>query len=395
MNIFNKRIFYRLLFSYIITIVIVMAALLIGVYFLSPNSYQRHMTNQEMMSQTMMESANPENIPGQGLRLMQGQNQELSQLPVGIGYLNFREAVFDSLLWAVLISSLLAFGISFYNSQKIVRPLHQLDEASREIANGNYSKRIPIEGQDEFSHLAMSFNRMSEMLEGVERTRVQMIGDISHELRTPLTIIHGYLEGMADGLIPVDEETYALMRKETERLTRLVNGLQELSRVESGSVELSQILIQFTDWIRDLVKRNQIIFTESSLKLSLFVDPAAEKARVFMDDDRMTQVLTNLLSNARQFSPLNSEVSIHVSLIKDQLEVVIKDQGIGISRENINHIFERFYQVERSRSNNGREGSGIGLSIAKALVLAHGGEIRAESAGPGEGTSFIIKLPIQ
>ena len=347
------------------------------------------------MSQTMMESVNPENIPGQGSRLMQGQNQELNQQPGGIGYLNFREAVFDSLLWAVLISSLLAFGISFYNSQKIVRPLQQLDEASREIANGNYSKRIPIEGQDEFSHLAVNFNQMSEMLEGVERTRVRMIGDISHELRTPLTIIHGYLEGMADGLIPVDEETYALMRKETERLTRLVNGLQELSNVESGSVELSQISVQFTDWIRDLVKRNQIIFNESSLKLSLFVDPAAEKTKVFMDDDRMTQVLTNLLSNARQFSPVNSEVSIHVSLIKDQLEIVIKDQGIGIARENLDHIFERFYQVERSRSNSSREGSGIGLSIAKALVLSHGGEIRAESAGAGKGTSFIIKLPIQ
>jgi len=347
------------------------------------------------MSQTMMEGGNPENIPGQGLRLMQGQNQDLSQPQAGIGYLNFREAVFDSLLWAVLVSSLIAFGISFYNSQKIVKPLHQLDEASREIANGNYSKRIPIEGQDEFSHLAMSFNQMSEMLEGVEKTRVQMIGDISHELRTPLTIIHGYLEGMADGLIPADEETYALMRKETARLTRLVNGLQELSRVESGSVELFQKSVQFFDWIRELVKRNQILFNESSLKLSLLVDPAAEKAKVFIDDDRMTQVLTNLLANARQFSPENSEVSISVYLIKDQLEVIIKDQGIGIARENLNHIFERFYQVDRSRSNSSREGSGIGLSISKALVLAHGGEIRAESAGSGKGTSFIIKLPIQ
>lgn len=372
-----------------------MVVLVLGVYFISPNSYQRHIMTQDMMNMTMAEGEIINFAPGQGLRLMQGQNQDTSQLPIGVGYLNFREAVFDSLLWAVLISSVIAFVISFYNSQKILKPLQQLDIASREITKGDYSKRIPIEGQDEFSHLAKSFNQMSEMLEGVEKTRVQMIGDISHELRTPLTIIHGYLEGMADGLIPADEETYSLMRKETERLTRLVNGLQELSRVESGSVELNQKNVNFAEWIKNLVKRNQILFDDNSLSLRLIMDPAVETVKIYMDDDRMTQVLTNLLANSRQFSPEKSEITLTVTIVKDKLEVRIKDQGIGITKEHLKHIFERFYQVDRSRSNSSREGSGIGLSIAKALVLAHGGEIWAESEGTGSGASFIIKLPIQ
>lgn len=397
-KLFSQHLFFRMLFSYIVTLLIVMVVLVIGVYFFAPNAYQRHMMTEDMLNVQITPANRGEPSQTLGQRMMEGRitdntNRINGTLP-GVGYINFREAMFDSLLWAIIVAILVAIGISVYSSQRILQPLRHIDEASREIASGNYSKRIPVEGQDEFSHLARSFNAMSEKLEGIEKTRVQMIGDISHELRTPLTIIHGYLEGMADGLIPAAGDTFALMRKETERLSRLVNGLQELSRVESGAVSLTLKKVNFGEWIGELVKRSEILFEDQGLKLTLTIQPEATSAIVKMDEDRMTQIFTNLLSNARQFSPNNSVVRVNVGITERGLEARVTDQGIGIAPENLRHIFERFYQVDRSRSNTNREGSGIGLSIAHALIAAHGGEISAESEGIGHGTTFIICLPV-
>lgn len=392
MKLFSQHLFFRMLFSYIITLAIVMVVLVVGVYLFAPNAYQRHMIPDDMMAGQATNGDRLDGNVGQGQMMMDGRNGNKNPIP-GVGYINFREAMFDSLLWAIMISLLVAIFISIYSSQRILQPLRHMDEASREIANGNYAKRIPVEGQDEFSHLARSFNAMSEKLEGIENTRVQMIGDISHELRTPLTILHGYLEGMADGLIPAEADTFAIMRKETERLARLVNGLQELSRVESGSVSLNLRKVNFADWIEELVKRNVILFEDQGLKLSLSIQPEAKTALVNMDEDRMTQIFTNLLSNARQFSPEKGEVSMNVALKGNELESRVSDQGIGIAPENLAHIFERFYQVDRSRTNK-RGGSGIGLSIAQALITGHGGKIHAESQGIGSGTTFVVCLPL-
>lgn len=396
MSFLNKHIFFRLLLSYIITLVVVMVVLVAGVYVFSPNAYQRHMLDgviDPTMPMMNSDKGYDGQNSGQGYRLMEGRSGENGVPQAGTAYLNFRGAMFDSLLWAIIAAVIVAVGISIYNSRKILQPLQHMDEASREIANGNYAKRIPVEGQDEFSHLARSFNAMSEKLEGIENTRIQMIGDISHELRTPLTILHGYLEGMADGLIPAENDTFALMQRETARLTRLVNGLQELSRVESGSVNLELMKVDLSSWMGELIKKNELLFEENSLKLDLYVSAPAEGVMVNIDDDRMTQIMTNLLSNARQFSPADGTIKVSMDVVDERMEIRISDNGIGISPENLPHIFERFYQVERSRSNNQRGGSGIGLSIVHALVVAHGGDIQVESAGLNKGTTFIIHLP--
>jgi histidine kinase len=244
---------------------------------------------------------------------------------------------------------------------------------------------------DELDQLAESFNQMTTRLESAESLRKQLIGDIAHELRTPLATIKGYLEGLIDGVLPPERDSFHQIYQEAERLQLLVDDLQDLNRVESGAYQLDFDPVDLAEVIQTTVKRLALQFEEK--RVSLSTDLPDNLPEIQGDQDRLGQVFTNLIGNSLQYTPAGGQVNIKADQQGRHIQVDITDTGIGISREDLQHIFTRFYRVDKSRSRVGG-GSGIGLTIAKHLVESHGGRIWAESPGLGQGSTFIVELPL-
>ncbi len=302
----------------------------------------------------------------------------------------FQTAMFQALLISSGAASLVAIAVSLLVSNRIVAPIQRLLTASRRIASGHYTERVPSVGRDELAALAMQFNTMADTLEDAERRRVTLIGDVAHELRTPLATIAGYAEGALDGIVAPNEETWALILDEVGRLRRLVADLQELSRAEAKQLALHPAPIAPEVLVARAVARLTSQFVEKGVILVPIM--SSDLPTVDADLDRMTQVLINLLGNALQHTTLGDTVTI--SAIRDSNNVCfrISDTGAGITAEHLPYLFERFYRVDKARART-TGGTGIGLTICKALVEAHGGQIWAESAGPGHGAAFSFSIP--
>jgi signal transduction histidine kinase len=325
---------------------------------------------------------------------------EMENVPRGMGIgENFRLAMNDALFYAA-IAAFAAGGLaSLLLSRRLMAPVKSMMQASQRIAEGDYSKRVPTSpqtanaSQDELDQLAHSFNRMAEKLEQIELMRLQLIADISHELRTPLTAIKGSMEGLIDGVLPADRVTYDSVYREADRLQRLVEDLQELSRVESGGVRLNLKSVNIGSVVETALERMRPAF--KAKKINLESEPAENLPRIQADQDRLLQVLINLLSNALHFTPSRGKVKVSAAKVKNDLVVSVADTGMGIKPQDKQHIFERFYRADKSRSRQEGGGSGIGLTIAQSLVNAHGGHLWVESEGEGKGSVFHFSLPIQ
>jgi histidine kinase len=265
--------------------------------------------------------------------------------------------------------------------------------AAQRIADGRYEERVQVKGEDELAQLAARFNQMAEKLNQVELMRRRLIGDVSHELRTPLTAIKGSMEGLIDGVLPATEETYQQIHAEADRLNRLVDDLQELSRVEAHAYTLELRPLDVPALVQTVTKRLLPQFEMKQISLDLALPP--DLPRVLVDEDRAVQVLTNLAGNALQYTPEHGKVSIAAQTMNQEVLISVRDTGTGIPPEHLAHIFDRFYRADASRSRRAGGGSGIGLTIARALVEIHGGRIWAESAGEGQGSTFSFTLPIE
>ncbi|HUV16818.1 MAG TPA: ATP-binding protein [Pelolinea sp.] len=325
---------------------------------------------------------------GEGMQTMMGNMRGVNL------YETFRAAVNDSLLISAAVAFIIAGVAGLVISRLITRPVKNLTDASLRIANGDYAQRVPRDEiqSDELGQLALSFNQMAEKLEQTETIRRQMIGDISHELRTPLTAIKGSLEGLMDGVLAAEDLTYQQIYREADRLQRLVEDLQELSRVEAVQFKLNKKVIKVKDLVENSTNTLEGAFSKKEVKLDYLV--GNELPDVQADHDRVLQVLQNLLGNALQFTPKGGEVMIEVKVISGFLEFSVKDNGAGIDVRHLAHIFERFYRADPSRSRANGGGSGIGLTISKSLIEAHGGRIWAESKGKGRGSIFFFTLPV-
>ena len=308
----------------------------------------------------------------------------------GQGLANFRNSMFEALSYAILAAAIVVALISLFFSRSVVAPLRKMTFASQRIARGKYDERVRVSGEDELAELSGSFNQMAEQLEQVESMRRQLLGDVSHELRTPLTAIKGYMEGLMDGVIPADIETFHQIHTEADRLSRLVDDLQELSRVESKAYVLDLQSIDVSLLVETAIKRLAIQAREKQIELHSNL--SLELPNIYADTDRITQVLTNLIGNAIGYTPAGGSVTVSGSKKGDKVQIAVTDTGIGISPEHLQHVFDRFYRVDKSRSRQAGGGSGIGLTIAKHLVEAHGGEISVESSGEGQGSTFIFTL---
>jgi histidine kinase len=303
----------------------------------------------------------------------------------------FQEALFWATLLAVAAATVTAIGSAVFISRRITSPLQRLVESGAELAAGDYSVRVPAQEPDELGRLARTFNQLAETLELSERRRTQLLGEVAHELRNPLALIQGYTEGLLDGVIEPTPELWVLLDRETGRLRRLVDDLHELSRAEAGQLRFYLQPVDLRLLIEETLARFEGQF--ESARLSVRLDMAEELPDAEVDSDRTVQVLTNVLGNAVRYTPPDGVVTVAVvAAPPGMLTVRVTDTGIGIAPEQLPHIFERFYRADPSRARS-LGGSGIGLTIARALVEQQGGTIRAGSPGLGKGTTVEILLP--
>jgi signal transduction histidine kinase len=301
----------------------------------------------------------------------------------------FGDAVRGALIAAMLIALVTAVVVSLALSSAIAGPVSRLAAAARRIARGHYAERVPAAGEGELGELAISFNAMASSLEATEARRIQLVGDVAHELRTPLTTLDGYLEGLEDGVVQPTPETWRLLRGETARLTRLVDDLQELWRAEARQLPLRLERLDATAVARDAIEHSSRAATARRVDIvgalpdgPLWVDA---------DRDRLAQILANYLANAVRHAPEGSTVTVSARGGADVV-LAVRDQGPGLTPEQRERVFERFYRIDPSRSRS-LGGSGVGLAIVRALAGAMGGRAWAESAGPGTGSTFSIALP--
>lgn len=301
----------------------------------------------------------------------------------------FQEAVRTALLAALAASIVAAVAVSLALSSRIAGPVARLATAARRIAAGHYAERVPIAGAGEIGELASSFNVMTDSLEATERRRLQLLGDVAHELRTPLSTLDGYLEGLEDGIVTAGPETWALLRRETARLTRLVNDLQDLWRAEARQLPLKIEAVDAAAVIREVVE--QVGPAAAARQISLATELPATPLFVNADRDRVAQIVMNYLTNAIRYSPDGAAVSVAVHA-GSEVVIAVRDHGPGLTPEQRAQVFERFYRIDPSRS-RALGGSGIGLAIVHALADAMNGRAWAESDGPGTGSTFVVSLP--
>ena len=271
--------------------------------------------------------------------------------------------------------------------RRVSRPLDELVDASNKVAEGDYSIRVQENGPPEIYSLMKGFNSMAERLQVNDQQRRNMLADVSHELRTPITVIQGNVEGILDGLYPADEARLKSILEETQVLSRLVDDLRTLALAESGALRLKREPTNVAELIRDTLSNFETQASEKEVRLGMSLREI-EEANV--DPQRVREVLTNLLSNALRYTPRGGEVTVgsreSSRNVETGITIFVEDNGPGIESAALTHIFDRFYKSSDSG------GMGLGLSIAKYLVEAHGGRIWAESE-VGKGTKISFSLP--
>jgi two-component system sensor histidine kinase BaeS len=370
----RRHLGWKIFFSYLVVIVVGVVVLATATEFVVPSAFDCHLAAMGSLMTGMM-----------GTDL----NNDL--------FSNFRAAVNEALAVAALAATLAAIAVSVFVSRQVVIPVQEMMLASRRIAEGHYSERVQIAANvkssemDELDQLALSFNRMASALEQVESKRRQLIGDVAHELRTPLTTIKGSMEGLIDGMLPSNEDAFQEIYREADRMERLVNDLQELSRVEVGAYDLELRPLAVSHLVDVTVQRLSRQFEEKGIVLDLNIPKGLPN--VYADENRIYQVLLNLVGNALQYTPQGGRVEITADYAEGEVFITVTDTGIGIPKEHLENIFTRFYRVDKSRSRAGG-GSGIGLTISKHLVEAHGGRIWVEDNQSRKGSVFTFTLPI-
>ena len=378
-NYFRRRLRWKLFLSYLAVVLVGAVVLIAAVEFAVPSAFARHL-------------ATVETFEGADHVMLDGSGHMIDDL-----FTNFRTAVTEATLIALTVATLIAVAISALISQRVIAPVRDMMHASRQIAQGNYGRRVslpanrPVTDLDEMGQLAHSFNQMAAQLEESDMLRRQLIGDVTHELTTPLTVIKGSMEGLIDGVLPSEPETFQQVYHEAARLQRLVTDLQELSRVEAGTYELHTQPVDLAALTSSVTNRLRRQYEDKGVQLNVHLPPGLLMAEA--DPDRISQVLINLIGNALQYTPAGGQVDVTVRRKNNGALFTIADTGVGFAAEHLPHLFTRFYRADKSRARSSG-GSGIGLTIARHLVETHGGQIWAESAGLGQGSQFTFLLPL-
>jgi signal transduction histidine kinase len=303
----------------------------------------------------------------------------------------FLRAVNNWFMYAVLAAGLVAIVLTLVISRRILSPVSALTEAARKMEKGDLSQRVQIRTNDEIGELGRAFNAMADALARAETLRRNMVSDVAHELRTPLANIRGYLEALRDRVIESSPAVVESLYEEALLLNRLVDDLQDIALADAGQLKLVRRPVALGTVVQQAVDVMQA--EAAARKLTLSASVPADLPAVNADAERIGQVLRNLLANAIAYTPEGGTVSVMARTAGAEVEVSVKDTGIGIAPEELPYVFERFYRVDKSRARK-TGGTGLGLAIVKQLVQAHGGRVWAEST-PGAGSTFAFTLPLE
>ena len=321
-----------------------------------------------------------------------GETTEVLLIHTDLSDLNRRTG--EMLIWMLLVSLLAFLGavmLSYYNAHRLIDPFVEINHIVRCYSRGDFTQRITLKGHDEAAQLGRSFNEMAEQIKDLDNTRRSFVANVSHELRSPLTSMKGFLEAMQDGTIL--EENYSeyigIVLAETRRMVTMVNDLLDLSRIESGMIELHYETFDINELIRRTLITFEARLTERQMEMD--VRFAQEQFFVFADSTKIGQVLRNLIDNAIKYSDTGKTVCVSTYSMRKEVFVTVKDNGIGIPQEDIPHVFDRFYKVEKAHTPSPTVGSGLGLSIVKRIIEQHGQTITVRSAR-GRGTQFTFSL---
>lgn len=283
-----------------------------------------------------------------------------------------------------------ALAVSWVLSSRLARPIEELSDVARDLARGDLTARAvapPVD--DELADLTATFNYMAAALEHTEDARRRLLADLAHELRTPLSTLDGYLEGLEDGVVEPDDQTWATLQEATSRLRRLVRDVDLVSRTDELGLDVHPRPTAPADLVAAAAGAARDAYERSGVTLDHRVEEGLGPIEV--DPDRAHQVLANLLDNARRHTPRGGQVLLEARRTTDGVVLAVEDDGSGIAPEHLDHVFDRFYRADASRQAG--SGSGIGLTIARAIARAHHGELTATSAGPGHGSRFEWQLP--
>lgn len=398
----RSKLFGKIFFSLILVIFVWMAVFYVTTQIVLTRTFNRQYEDFTNNPPPTMVEEFPGEFEGGG----QGQN------PTGTGQLVrnflggrlrqevanlFRSAVNTSIRISTLMALIVAICASLIIARSLVKPALQMSVAAQRIADGHYAERVELPKDleqsqyDEWQDFAYQFNLMAESLEETEAMRMQLLGDVTHEMRTPLTTIKGYMEALMDGVMDADPATYNRIYKEADRLQHLVADLQELSRAEANAIPLELQAVEPQELVDATYHRLLLQYEEKGVALEMGV--AEDLPMIKVDRQRLEQVLTNLTGNALNYTPEGGKVVVSAVAQKEQVVFSVSDNGIGIAKEHLKHIFDRFYRVDKSRARKSG-GSGIGLTIAKSLVEMHGGTIAVSSEGEGKGATFSFTIPV-
>ena len=302
----------------------------------------------------------------------------------------FTDAILVALGIAITAAALTAVAVSSFLAMRMLRPIRAMAEGSQRIAAGQYEARVPEAGEDELGVLGKAFNEMAASLQTAERRRRELVSDVAHEFRTPLATVEGYVEAMSDGTLPRSDENLDVVTQETRRMARLLEDLSKVSMAEERQLDLRLVAAEPWTLIEQAVQAASLAYVEKGVTLDAPKRPGLPP--VLVDADRMAEVLGNLLANALRHTPPGGRVEVGAERLGDHLVISVSDTGEGIAARDLERVFERFYRVDPARARSSG-GSGIGLTIARAIVAAHGGRMWAESAGRGQGARFAFALP--
>jgi two-component system, OmpR family, sensor histidine kinase BaeS len=296
-------------------------------------------------------------------------------------------------LLQVLLASVLALALTLAANVLISRTISarigEITTLTAGIAAGNYTTRLPQRHTSrELDTLTTAVNDMAATLQHTEATRRRLLTDVAHELRTPIATIDGYLEAIDDGVEVADTETIELLRRQVRRVTRLAEDLRAVSAADEERLRIERSAVPVNELSQHVMQVAQPAFAAKDVELRLLAD---SHATVFGDPTRLEQVLTNVLNNALRHTPAGGTVTVSARAAGNGLTLSVADTGEGIDRSHLPHLFERFY---RAHVRDDEQGSGVGLTISRAIIAAHGGTITVDSPGTGRGTTVTITLPL-
>ena len=303
----------------------------------------------------------------------------------------FRNNSYSAIAVAAVFAVLLACIIGSFVSRSLTNPIRRITSTAAQIRNGDLTARTGLKGDDEIGQLGETFDDMATSLEKDLKLEHRLTSDVAHELRTPLMAMLATVEAMQDGVLPTDEERLETVASEVRRLSRLVDAMLQLSRIENGTTPFKPQRTDMVGLVRGLVSSQEQLFADRDLRLRLDVDLPHRECFATVDRDMIRQAIINLLSNAMRYTPEGGWVVVKVSQDRSDVLVAVSDTGIGIAKEDLARVFSRFWRSDASRE-RASGGLGVGLSVTKEIIDRHHGFISVESE-LDKGTTFTLHLP--